>query len=302
VALAWARDRDGKLTPVAALDERSRRARAPFACPGCGDELVVRLGQVRARHFAHRPGSACPLTAPETALHFNAKERLLALCAEAFAGTRRVTLLTRCRGCRRLDARELAALGDAAAAEGAVGALRADVLVTQGGRPALAVEVLVTHAVDALKEASLAAAGVPAVEVDAREAWEREGPEGAVEVVCDRSLGFEPCAACRTAARAEEDRALGGEAAQIAELEAYRARGLLGERVAPPHDPESFDAPFSGSERDALAGRFRCPLCGSGSLLWGTRLVRHACPGEPPRPVAWRGYDGRPTELGWWKR
>ncbi|HET9551590.1 MAG TPA: competence protein CoiA family protein [Anaeromyxobacteraceae bacterium] len=329
VALAWARDRDGKLTPVTALDETSRRARAPFTCPGCGDALVVRLGQVRARHFAHRPGSACPLTAPETALHFNAKERLLALCGEAFAGARRVTLLTRCRTCRRLDTRELAALGDGAAAEGAVGALRADVLVTQGGRPALAIEVLVTHAVDAEKEAALETAGVPAVEVDAREAWEQEGAGGAVEVVCDRTLGFPPCANCRTAARADEDRALGGEAAQIAELEAYRARGLLGERVREPvtrvksatsqattdHDPESWaatptndsgsfdaNAPFSDAERAALAGRFRCPLCGASSLLWGTRLVRHACPNEPPRPVAWRGYDGRPTELGWWKR
>lgn len=227
VALAYARDRDGRVTPVAALDALTRRSRAPFTCPGCGDELVARLGAERARHFAHRPGSDCPLTSPETALHFNTKERLLWLCRQAFLGQLAVTLLVRCATCRRLDQRELAALGDAAATEGAVGALRADVLVTRAGRPALALEVLVTHAVDACKEAALASAGVPAVEVDARDGWERE-VAGGVEVACQRSLGFPPCPACRAQARAEADRALGGEAAQIAELEAYRARGLLG--------------------------------------------------------------------------
>ena len=184
VALAFARDREGGLVAARRLDEATRRSRAPFTCPGCGDEVVARLGAQRARHFAHRPGSACPLTAPETALHFNAKQRLLALAGEAFSGARPVTLLTRCAGCRRPAPRPLAPFGDAALAEGAVGALRADVLVTRDGAPALALEVLVTHAVDGAKEAALAACGVPAVEIDARDEWEREGPDGSAELVC----------------------------------------------------------------------------------------------------------------------
>ncbi len=322
VALAWARDRDGKLAAARALDAASRRARAPFACPGCGEEVIPHLGERRARHFAHRPGSACPLTSPETALHYNAKVRLLTLCEEAFRGERRVTLLTRCAACRRTDPRDLAALGDEAVNEGAVGALRADVLVRRGGGAALAIEVLVTHAVEAGKEAALAAAGVPAVEVDAREDWEREVPGTAnpvpgtlespvisrdhpvpgTEVACHRTLGFPPCPACQTVGRAEADRARGGEAAEIAELESYRARGLLGERAKPLSARAISDAPFSATERADLGARFRCPECRAPSLLWGDRLVRHACPGQPPRPVAWRGYDGRPAELGWWKR
>jgi hypothetical protein len=332
VALAWARDRDGRLAPAAALDAASRRARAPFACPGCGEEVIPHLGARRARHFAHRPGSACPLTSPETALHFNAKARLLALCDEAFRRTRRVTLLTRCAACRRPDPRDLAALGDEAISEGAVGTLRADVLVRRAGAPALALEVLVTHAVDAAKEAALATAGVPAVEIDARDAWEREVPripqadgpraaagaaasahEGEVEVVCHRSLGFPPCPACRTAVRADADRARGGEAAEVAELESYRARGLLGLAAGardagrgtspnPRSSPANPDSPLTAAERAELAARFRCPECRASSLLWGERLARHACPGQPPRPVAWRSYDGALAELGWWKR
>jgi predicted RNA-binding Zn-ribbon protein involved in translation (DUF1610 family) len=240
VALAWARDRRGLLTPATALDPASRRERAPFTCPGCGDELVVRLGSIRARHFAHRPGSACPLTAPETALHFNAKRRLLALCEEAFSGAGRVTLLIRCPACRRPDPRELAGLGDSAEEEGVVGAHRADVLVSRAGLPTLAVEVLVTHAVGDAKGAALGLAGVPVVEIDAREAWERETSEGGREVVCARALGFPPCATCRTLARAEADRSGGDEAAQIAELESYRARGLIrGDVLDPPNDAPS---------------------------------------------------------------
>lgn len=307
VALAFARDRGGQLVPVAALDEAGRRARAPFTCPGCGDELVARLGAVRARHFAHRPGSTCPLTSPETALHFNAKQRLLALCADAMTGAREVTLLTRCAACRRLDARPLAALGDGAAAEGSVGALRADVLVTRRGRPAAALEVLVTHAVDAAKAAALEAASVPVVEIDAGEAWERERSASApksrlppVEVLVHRALGFPPCAACQALRRAEAGRAEGGEAAEVAELEAYRARGLLVVTVRGPR--RAAGAELSDGDVSGLTSRFCCPDCGERTLVRGVLLLRHPCRAQGARPVAWRGYDGRVAELGWWKR
>jgi hypothetical protein len=310
VRLAWALDREGRKVRASALGSGDRRTRAPFTCLGCGEPLVPHLGRVRAPHFAHAPGSRCPLAAPETALHLDTKERILALAAGAFAGRRRVTLLVRCPSCRRPDPRDLAALGDAAAAEGPVGPLRADVLVTRSGRPALAVEVRVTHEVEPEKEAALATAGVPAVEVDARADWERE-EAGGTAIASARSLGFPPCAACATLSRAEADRARGGEAAEVAELEAYRARGLLG---PPPGRPGDADPPISARERSDLALRFRCPDCSgsvgddSGSvaagaaLVFGERLVRHSCPGGPDRPVAWRGYDGALVEMGWWQR
>jgi len=357
VLLAWARDRDGAKVQAARLDPAARRARAPFTCLGCGEPLVPRLGRIRARHFAHRPGSSCPLTAPETALHLDAKERLLALCRDAFAGARRVTLLARCPACRRPAPRDLRDLGDAAAGEGAVGPLRADVLVLSAGAPALVLEVKVTHAVEPEKEAALAAAGVPALEIDAWEEWERVAGEGAaspglpgagerrgsrrrlprsergvrgdavsprppgkepVEIVPARSLGFPPCPACLALARADADRALGGEAAEIAELEAYRARGLLGPAPGAPRaipagsgaagaggaaaaPPDAPDRPLSAADRAELGARFRCPECGSRDLLFGERIARHACPGGAARPVAWRGYDGSVVSLAWWR-
>jgi hypothetical protein len=306
VQLAWARDREGRKVRAARLAPADRRARAPFTCLGCGEELIPHLGRIRTPHFAHRAGSSCPLTAPETALHLDAKERLLALCAEAFAGRRRVLALARCPACRRLAPVELAALGDRAEAEGAVGPLRADVLVRAGERPALAIEVRVTHAVEPEKEAALGALGVPAVEVDAREEWERDGQGGVVELVCARSFGFAPCPACRTRARADAERDLGGEAAEIAELEAYRARGLLrpveGPGAPAGRSPDP-DAPLSRAELQAIERAFRCPECGGTALIAGVRILRHPCsaPGGPAqgRPVAWRGYDGSCPTLGW---
>jgi hypothetical protein len=283
---------------VDAIDPERRRARAPFRCMACGETLVAKLGSARAHHFAHRPGSACSLTRPETALHLNAKQRLLTLCEEAFSGRRRVFAGARCPGCRREVPLDLADFGDAAAPEAPFGALRFDVLLTRCGIPALAFEVRVTHALEAAKEAALGRAGIPALEIDAREVWEEERG-GSVVLRVARTLGVAPCPACATAARAEAGRGRGGEEAAVAELEAYRARGLLGPRPGPTLPASE---PLGGAERRRIAQAFRCPDCGGCELSFGERLVRHGCGEGALRPVAWRGYDGALVELAWWKR
>jgi hypothetical protein len=225
------------------------------------------------------------------------KERLLWLCGEAFAGRRRVVLGARCPGCRREAPLELAAAGDAAVAEGLVGTHRADVLVTRGGAPALALEVLVTHAVDAAKEAALARLSVPALEVDAASEWESER-DGATSVACTRSLGVTRCSRCQLGDRADAGRGAGGEEAELAELEAYRARGLMG---APPGPPLPSSPPLSAPDGRAFARRFACARCGGRGVELSGRIARHGCDGAAPRPVAWRGYDGALVELKWWK-
>ena len=305
--LSWARDRDGARVNVGELDPRRREARAPFACPRCGEALVARLGRVRARHFAHRPGSSCPLTTPETALHQNVKERVAWLCGEALAGRARVGLGARCPACRRPAPVEVAALADGVELEGLAGSRRADVLLSRGGRPAVAIEVRVAHALTGEKEDDLAALGVPVIEVDAAADWEVREPD-AIRIAGARSAGFLPCPACASAARAEQGRSAGGEEAAVAELEGYRARGLLGPppgRPVPrsvPDDPSGKDDLWiSSRDHERLDRSFRCPACGGTGLVHGERIVRHRCPDAPPRVVAWRGYDGVLVELGWWK-
>ena len=83
----------------------------------------------------------------------------------------------------------------------------------------------------------------------------------------------------------------------MAELEAYRARGLLG---AAPRRGRGAQI-LTQTDRRSLETRFRCPECGGRGLTFGDRLARHPCPGKDPRPVAWRGYDGALVELRWWQ-
>jgi len=297
VLLAVALDREGRPAKVSALDPARRRERGPFRCAGCGEVVVARLGRLRRRHFAHRPGSTCPLTNPETALHLEAKARLLELCRQAFAGDLAVRLAARCPRCRRLAPFPLGEAGDAALAEATVGNLRVDVLVTRGGAPALALEVRVSNALDARKEEALLGLSLPTFEIDARESFEEQLSDGVLLRVA-RSLGLSPCAACRSSEQAEAGRALGGEAAALAELEAYRARGLFGPR---PGAPTGRAPGLSAADRSRLEREFRCPECGEGALELGEALARHTCPGRAPRPVAWRGYDGALVELAWWR-
>jgi hypothetical protein len=192
---------------------------------------------------------------------------------------------------------DVAAVADAVALEGSVGGRRADVLLHLRGRPAVAVEVRVAHAVEAEKGDDLGALGVPVAEVDAGGDWERRDGEVAL-IACAWATGFPPCPACATMARTEAGRTAGGEAADLAELEGYRARGLLG---PPPGRPVPDDLRITHRDHERLDREFRCPECGGTSLLHGQRIVRHACPTSDPRAVAWRGYDGVLVEMGWWR-
>jgi hypothetical protein len=142
--------------------------------------------------------------------------------------------------------------------------------------------------------------------------------DGGVDVACARSFGFGPCPACRGRAWADAEREKGGEAAELAELEDYRARGLLGGRIgsrpgggtgAAPGRGGDPAAPLTAAEWRALEAEFACPDCSSRSLQRGARLARHACPAPPEapgealtRPVAWRGFDGSLVTLGWWRK
>lgn len=54
------------------------RAQAPFSCPLCRQEVLLRQGTVRVPHFAHRRtvGAACAYGLGETMMHLQAKQVL----------------------------------------------------------------------------------------------------------------------------------------------------------------------------------------------------------------------------------
>ena len=67
-SLRFAIGKDDAVVDVADVDPCDRLALGPYACPGCGGELIPALGQVRARHFKHR-GERPPSCSFETYLH-----------------------------------------------------------------------------------------------------------------------------------------------------------------------------------------------------------------------------------------
>lgn len=156
---------------------RNARADVAYRCPGCRSELVLRKGEVRSPHFAHKAFGFC---SPETALHLGVKAWIARALGKRLRGVRRGVprLRVRCAGRQQpgysrpagqcpgeawLPLADLAfdqVLVEAANPDG----LKPDILLLGEGGPVLGIEVLVTHPVDAAKAARTSH---PWVEVDA---------------------------------------------------------------------------------------------------------------------------------------
>lgn len=61
--------KDGMVIPI----EKAESGEKGYVCPGCNEEVIVRKGEKRRPHFAHKAGSTCE-TGYQTAIHLLAKE------------------------------------------------------------------------------------------------------------------------------------------------------------------------------------------------------------------------------------
>ena len=61
VGLEWVR-LDGRDAHVSEFGGLPPGGRPDVTCPECGDALVLKLGEVRAWHAAHKPGAVCALS------------------------------------------------------------------------------------------------------------------------------------------------------------------------------------------------------------------------------------------------
>jgi len=52
------------------------KSESPFACPKCGHNLILKKGQIKVHHFAHKPPSSCQYGAGETEAHRKCKETI----------------------------------------------------------------------------------------------------------------------------------------------------------------------------------------------------------------------------------
>jgi hypothetical protein len=165
-------------SPTGALVQAHHaRPAVAYRCPGCGSPLVLKRGEVRSPHFAHKSHAFC---SPETSLHLGVKNwiakmlkrrprglrvgvpKLRVPCA-GIHGARGYGHAKECPGRAWLHLADLD-FDEVAVERGTLDALRPDVLLLHHGEPVLGIEVLVTHAVD---EGKAARCSHPWIEVDA---------------------------------------------------------------------------------------------------------------------------------------
>ena len=174
-----------------------------YRCPGCGSEVVLRSGDKRRAHFAHRKGESC---SPDGVLHRSAKMRLVEVLDAWIDGSGPRPCISRdCRrhGCDGGVVQDLPGGITQVRAEmrlpsGRIG----DVVLLRDGVPVAVVEVLATSRVGEVKSSALR---IPWVELRARDILDRPYWWVAVQ---DGLLPFDcpRCADRRSAADSKRER------------------------------------------------------------------------------------------------
>lgn len=224
------------ITHISKLRGGDSDARRRARCPCCNEPVVLRFGDVRAHHAAHRAGATCSATAGETALHLNTKHHI----ALQLTGAGALLVTQRClhaaqpptSSCAGWRSFVWAADWDQVDVEAGVSTRRPDIVLRRAGLTAAALEVRVTHAVDSEKAEVLARAGVPWVEVLGCESiYEGEGRWHAIlplpVIRIDSTEGW-VCPQCQ---KWIEDEARLVEAAAAAERQAAAARRVAAQRA-----------------------------------------------------------------------
>lgn len=133
-----------------------------YFCPGCGAAVILKQGPVKTPHFAHKATEVCH---QETITHKTAKLLIQTAVHAWKAGQRSApTLERKCFACGVPLNQTLPEKVDSAALEYRLtdGSI-ADVVLLAAGQPQAAVEIKVTHAVDAVKAQRLP---LPFIELD----------------------------------------------------------------------------------------------------------------------------------------
>ena len=135
-----------------------------YFCPACQDTVILRKGEIKTAHFAHKASETCN---QETILHKTAKQRIVEVISDWKLGKIDAPILKRvCDVCRETINQSLPdkvrrAILEYRMSDGFV----VDVALMVENKPAAAIEIRVTHAVDENKASLLPA---PFIELDGK--------------------------------------------------------------------------------------------------------------------------------------
>ena len=125
-----------------------------YICPDCKEPLIIRQGDKRAWHFAHKKDSYC---SAETSLHIAAK-KIIQNSSYIYI-PKRMSVLS----CEEGQTVKISK----AVVEQSVGDVRPDIIITlDGTREQICVEIAVTHKVENEKVEKLKQLGVSTIEID----------------------------------------------------------------------------------------------------------------------------------------
>ena len=144
-----------------------------FSCPICDDEVVLRRGDIRQPHFAHKPDTGCP---GEGVHHKIAKQMIyLMYWRSIYMPMGRVAVYRKCPNCSQYGtySQIVRGFGRDVKCEVDVGRHRVDVALLRNGEPAYGIEVRDTHPVDDAKWDAFRKLSFPCIEVEAKDVIRR---------------------------------------------------------------------------------------------------------------------------------
>ena len=170
--------------------ERAEKGKHYF-CPACQDPVILRKGEIKTAHFAHKASETCN---QETILHKTAKQLIVEVISNWKSGKMDSPILRRtCQICHKSKDQPLPDKVEGAALEYRVtGGFVVDVALMVEDKPAAAIEIKVSHAVDENKASLLP---VPFIELDGQAVIENPT---VFEPIRDHFLPF-TCGTCKRA-------------------------------------------------------------------------------------------------------
>lgn len=156
-------DEEKKLYDPEAAEKGKR-----YFCPACQDTVILRKGKIKTPHFAHKVSETCN---QETIIHKTAKQLIVDVISDWKSGKTDAPVLKRtCELCRQSKDQPLPDKVECAMLEYRMpDGFIVDVVLMVENKPAAAMEIRVSHAVDENKAKSLS---IPFIELDGQKVIE----------------------------------------------------------------------------------------------------------------------------------
>ena len=146
-----------------------------FLCPICDNEVILKRGEVRRPHFAHKPDTGC---SGEGVRHKVAKQMIYLMYRRSIdTPMTSIGVFRRCPNCSQhaICIQGRTGYDDDVKCEVNVGGYRVDIALFRNGKPTYGIEIQDTHPVDDEKWDAFKKLGFPCIEVEAKDViymWE----------------------------------------------------------------------------------------------------------------------------------